>query len=332
MIFRRFWTAAGACWLVVALVSGCFLFNRPAAQLACPASQPTSCPTAFAPGNYDRSLVHEGLTRNFKIHVPPQYTGTSPTPLVLMLHGGLGNAEITSKYYGWSEKSDAVGFIVVYPDGVGRTWNAEHCCGKARRDGVDDVGFLAALIGELKKTFNVDAKRVYMTGMSNGAMMSHRFGAERPDLVAAIGPVAGSIGGQVNGRSPVVKPDPPSEHVAVIIFHGSEDEHVLYEGGLTKKGVVPGRIDLSVAESVQFWVEADAANTTPVKEPNAAGDVVKDTYAATDGYADVVLYTVMGQGHAWPGGTKPRFVADVPSTSIDATSVMWEFFAAHPKP
>jgi len=127
-------------------------------------------------------------------------------------------------------------------------------------------------------------------------------------------------------------PAAPASPVAVMVFHGSEDKHVLYGGGETVAGFVRGRIDMSVAESVQFWVNANGATPTGVIEPNAAGDVIKETHAAQGNYADVILYTIVGQGHAWPGVKKPRFVADDPSFSISATDELWAFFAAHPKP
>jgi len=304
----------------------------PSPNPGCQTAPSTTAPCVVFAGDHNLKLKHGGRNRSYILHVPTGYDGTRALPLVIMLHGGFGDGAGAARFYGWSEKADAEGFLVAYPDGVNRAWNAGHCCGRPQRVDVDDVGFLAAMIDDIKSDVAVDAKRIFATGMSNGAMMSHRLAAVRPDLIAAIGPVAGSVGGQTSASAAVEVPPVPDSPVAVMIIHGTEDQHVLYEGGETIAGFVRGRIDLSVAESVQFWVGANGASPTPVVEPNTAGDVIKETHAAQGNYADVVLFKVIGQGHAWPGGIKPRLVADVPSTSLDATDELWAFFAAHPKP
>jgi len=304
----------------------------PSPNPACQTAPSTTAPCVVISGDHKLTLRHDGRNRSYILHVPTGYDGMRNLPLVIMLHGGFGDGAGAARFYGWSEKADTEGFFVAYPDGLNRAWNAGYCCGRSQRRDVDDVGFLAAMIDEIKADVAVDPKRIYATGMSNGAMMSHRFAAERPNLVAAIGPVAGSIGGQTSASAAVEVPPAPASPVAVMIIHGTDDQHVLFEGGETVGGVVRGRIDLSVAESVQFWVDANGATDTPVIEPNAAGDVIKETHAAQGNYADVVLFKVVGQGHAWPGGIKPRLVADVPSTSLNATDELWTFFAAHPKP
>ena len=123
-------------------------------------------------------------------------------PLVVVLHGGGGNAENIEEVTGFSEKADEEGFIVVYPDGSGRldryllTWNAGFCCGYALENNIDDVGFIRALIEYLQEKYAINRNMIYVTGISNGGMMSYRLGAELSDIVAAIAPVAGSIGGQ----------------------------------------------------------------------------------------------------------------------------------------
>lgn len=315
------------CAMTLPLLSGARCFKAPA-----PGSQPASAPVVIAAGNHDRSMQHGGLTRTYILHVPTGYDGSHPLPLVIMMHGGFGDSKGASKYYQWSEKADAEGFAAVYPNGVNRAWNAGYCCGQPERTNVDDVGFLAAMIDDIDTVVSIDRKRVYATGMSNGGMMAHRLAAARPDLIAAIGPVAGSIGGQQSASSPVDIPAQPASPVAVMIFHGSEDKHVLYGGGETQAGFVKGRIDISAAESTKFWVTANGAAAFGVTETSPVGDVIKETHAAQGNYADVILYTIVGQGHAWPGVIKPRLLADQGSMSINATDTLWEFFKAHPKP
>lgn len=285
------------------------------------------------PGTYDRVIAHGGMTRTYRLHIPAGYDGATPMPVLFMLHGSFGSAEGASIYYGWREKADAEGFIAVFPQGAGPvpTWNAAHCCGFAQRQDVDDVGLVAAILDELSIVLSVDSRRVYATGMSNGAMLCHRLAAERPDLFAAIGPVAGTVGGERVIGAPQSLPPTPAQPVAVIVFHGTEDNFVRYGGGVPKRGALLGRVDEAVPQSVQFWLAANGCDPTPVIESLGGGDVVRETYACPAG-ADVVLYTIIGGGHAWPGGQRPRPRADTPSGSISATDTIWEFFKTHPKP
>lgn len=290
--------------------------------------------TEFQPGDYDMSIAHGGVMRTFKLHVPKKYCDCESAALVLMFHGGAGSAEQAAADYGWNEKSDAVGFVVAYPDGTGllRTWNAMHCCGAALRADVDDVNFVATLISHLQRTLNIDRRRIYATGMSNGAMLVHRLAAERSDLFAAIAPVAGSVGGRATADSEEVWPPTPSEAVPAIIFHGQEDQHVLYDGGQTLVGTPPGRVDISAMESAYFWVEANGCEPDPVSTVSTSGNVVRDTWCPAVIGGDVILYSIVDQGHAWPGSKKRRPGADSPSQEIDATALIWDFFEAHPKP
>jgi len=296
------------------------------------------CQTApkLHPGDFDFSVAFQDLDRAYKLHVPPQFDSQGFMPLVIMLHGGLGTADGAAALYGWNEQSDSAGFLVAYPQGFDRTWNAEHCCGAAYRNGVDDVGFILAMIADIQARAPVDSRRIFATGMSNGAMMAYRLAAERPDIFAAIGPVAGAIGGKANASAPLQVIPTSGQPVAVMIFHGTDDQHVLYEGGETVAGLMAGRIDLSVDDAVDFWVQANGANSTPVESANATGHVLRRSYSAPDGYGDVVRYAIVGQGHAWPGGEAPSIgpipVGDPPSDEISATATLWEFFATHPKP
>ena len=121
------------------------------------------------------SLVWDGQTRTYQVHVPANLA--TKVPLVLVLHGAGGSGAYAARYTSMNEVADREGFLAVYPDGTAplptlnnlRTWNAAHCCGGAYRKNIDDVGFLAALIKKLTKEYPVDPKRVYVVGHSNGA-------------------------------------------------------------------------------------------------------------------------------------------------------------------
>ena len=165
--------------------------------------------------------------------------------------------------------------------------------------------------------------------MSNGGMFAHRLGAERPDLFAAIAPVAATIGGRFRLGETVERPPGPAGPIPVIMVHGTDDQNVKYDGGISSSVVSLGRIDLSTAESASFWVGAN--NCEPTDTTQTTGNVIHQVWGHRGNFADVELYSVVGQGHAWPGGLLPRAEAAVPSTELSATDVIWAFFAAHPK-
>ncbi len=273
------------------------------------------------------SVEYDGLIRTYRLYIPSSYNIT-PTPLVIVLHFGGGNAVIIEQVTVMTEKAEQEGFIVVYPNGTGRaedrflTWNAGFCCGYAVEHSIDDVGFIGALIEHLQEELVIDASRIYVTGFCNGAALTHRIGAELSDKVAAIAPVAGSIG--VTEDSVWWIPE-PANPVSVIIFHGVHDGYVPYEGGVTKSGAHIA----SVAQSVSFWVEHNNCNSVPEKTVNESGNIIVDSHSQDNG-TEVVLYTILNEGHAWPGGKK--FAGgDEPTQEISATDIIWEFFENHPK-
>ncbi len=281
-----------------------------------------------------KSLFYNGVKRTYELHLPNGHDGKKPLPLVIVLHGGgapVGSAERMSRM---SPKADKEGFIVVYPNGTGPfpekflTWDAWNCCGPAVKSQVDDVGFIRTLIEKLEKEYAIDPKRIYATGLSNGAMMTYRLGCELSDKIAAIAPVAGAL----NNDNPH-----PTDPVSVIIFHGTADEHVLYNGGIPKKSwersIDPTRIrtDKPVSYAISFWVKHNQCSGVPKKEE--AGHIIHETYSGGKNGTAVELYTIVGQGHAWPGGRDGLYYANVnpPTQEISATDIMWDFFARHPK-
>ncbi|MBS7614435.1 polyhydroxybutyrate depolymerase [Candidatus Bathyarchaeota archaeon] len=249
-------------------------------------------------------LEFGGLRRTFYVHVPPSYDGTKPIPLVIVLHGYSGSARGIEASSRFSEKADEEGFFVVYPEGVSQRWTVGF--GSLKFD-VDDVGFINELINSLEQKYLIDLKRIYVTGFSNGAMMSHLLGAELSDKIAAIAPVAGSIGAVTNGLlEQIPEPDQP---VSVLVIHGTSDNSVQYGGN----GF------LSVAESVSFWVEHNRCASVPQNETLPDGNVIVSVYGGGTNGTEVVLYTLIDVGHVWP------------NMPISATDVIWEFFEDHPK-
>lgn len=281
------------------------------------------------PGDYSRTLQVAGSERSYLIHVPPQYTPDSPTPVVLAFHGGGGNARNMVAFSGLNQKADQAGFIVVYPNGSGRlermlTFNAGNCCGPAAERNVDDVAFVRQVLDDLEEIANVDRRRVFATGMSNGAMMAYRLASEMSDRIAAIAPVSGPMG---------TKDCHPGRAVSVMHFHGDADEFAPLTGG---KGRGPsGTHFYSVDHSIQAWVTANGchqnARTTQLPDRDDDGTKVKQVrYDSGKDGAEVVLVLIEGGGHTWPG-KEPRLRSLGASTrDISANDMMWEFFQQHP--
>lgn len=280
-------------------------------------------------GDVKYNLNYGDFDRSYILHIPPNYNNSTSVPLVIVLHGGGGSAEDIEKVTGFSKKADEEGFIVVYPQGVGGTWNANYCCGQAMANNVDDVGFILKVISDVETRQKIDPNRIYATGFSNGAMMSYRLASEASNTFAAIGVVSGSIGGKTSENSIPYLPKTPSQPVSVIVFHGTEDQHVLYNGGHGKE-TTGSRIDLSVNDSVLFWVNADKCSSDPVIE-NITGNINRRSFSGGLNGTMVDLYTIIGGGHAWPGGEKGSIFGDEPTSEISATDLIWEFFKSHPK-
>ena len=186
---------------------------------------------------------------------------------------------------------------------------------------MDDVGFIREILKDVQSLENVDPKRIYATGMSNGGIMSYRLACEASDIFAAIGSVSGTLN---------FSPCMPTENVSIIHFHGTEDQHVPYDGGVGSQSLV-GVDFASVQDSVSFWVEFNGCNSQP--QTNSFEDVQHQAWEGCVGFSSVELYTIIGGKHAWPGSQGPGWVGgDEPDQTISATQLLWEFFASHPKP
>jgi polyhydroxybutyrate depolymerase len=279
------------------------------------------------------NLEFGGLKRSYLLHLPAN-APAGPLPLVVMLHGGMGTGASAAQQSGFDAEADMHGFIVVYPDGTDRdrplrammgkqgflTWNAGSCCGYAQQHDIDDVGFIRAVVADVGKDHPVDPKRIYATGMSNGAMMSYRLACEASDLFAAVGPVAGIV------EIPDCKPAHP---VAVIDFQGTDDENVPLNGGIGKKEVGKKEDRKPVQYSIDLWVKADGCSVTVKSEH--PGIHLANYGGCQDGTA-VDYYVVQGGGHDWPGGKQMAAFLDKPNPDIPATDLIWSFFKDHPKP
>jgi polyhydroxybutyrate depolymerase len=268
-------------------------------------------------------LSSGGLERRYVVHVPGSYDGTLPVAVVLVLHGLGGDANEAARISGMSVKSDAEGFLAVYPEGSGAVmaFNAGQCCGGAAARHVDDVSFLRDVVADVSTNYAVDPQRIYAAGMSNGAMMAYRLGCEMSDVLAAIASVAGAL--EIDCA--------PAQPVSAIVFHGTGDAIVPYNGGRVVNP--PGGMDPDydpVSTAIGQW--ATIGGCTGATEQQVSANVTRQVQTGClDGH-DVELYTVIDGGHAWPGGQPRRTGGDVPTTEVVATDLIWDFFAAHPKP
>ena len=275
---------------------------------------------SFYSANRDSgSFVSSGEKRDYLLYVPKSYDSTRPTALVISMHGaGLWGAaqKETSQ---WNSLADRERFIVVYPSGVGgngiRVWRAE-----PGPDLMKDVRFISELIDTLKRSYNIDSTRIYANGLSNGGGMSFVLSCTLSDRIAAVG----MVGAAQTLPWTWCKDD---RAVPMIAFHGTADPEIPYNGG---SSWISPRPFPSTPGWAERWARRNRCGADPV-ESKVAADVTRRTYTNCADDAAVVLYTVHGGGHTWPGGKPlPEWFVGRTSRSIDATSLMWAFFREHP--
>jgi polyhydroxybutyrate depolymerase len=285
-------------------------------------------PPKLAPGDHTRMLKVDGRERSYVIHVPKKYDPKRPTPVVLILHGAGTNAAIMERFCGMNEKSDEAGFLAVYPNGTGvgifLTFNSGGLSPRIADRWPDDVKFVDKLLDDLQSVANVDKKRIYATGLSNGGMMCYRLAAELSNRIAAIAPVSGTL---------CLDKPMPKRCVPVLHFHGTKDHIVPYKGpGKTAKKVLAFK---SVDDTIAVWRKLDKCMAQPVEKKlgnriDDGTEIVQTTYRPKQGGAEVILVTIKGAGHTWPG-RPPRVSFIGKSTKrISANDMIWEFFQRHP--
>lgn len=275
-------------------------------------------------GHHFSSIRHGGLKREYRVYVPTNYRPDRPVPLVVALHGGGGNMDFQAddERYGLISKAESAGFIVLFPNGYSRrasgklaTWNAGRCCGAARDENIDDLGFLRSLVSKLSRQLNIDASRVYATGMSNGAMMAYRLACEASDMFAAIATVAGTDN--------TVKCS-PARPVSVFHIHANDDTHVLFGGGAGPDAREKTSFT-SVPDTMNKWAGLNQCPAKPQRVINKPGAYC-DLYAPCNGGSQVKLCVTESGGHSWPGAEKTR--GGPASQALSATDMLWEFFQA----
>ena len=293
-------------------------------------------PALAAPANVSRPLgpgTHKvlvdqrvsGVRRSYFVHVPEGSDGTTPLPVVLALHGAFSTARKFERESGFSRLADREGFLVVYPQGIGlgdlfRHWNSGHCCGKARKMNLDDVGFALAAVDDVARRNPVDRSRLYVLGHSNGGMLAYRIAAERPEVVAAVAAASATIGGVPAANEPEWTVPRPKHPVPVLALHGRADENVPYEGGRAAQSRGKSST-ISVARSIGLWVDANGCDPDPQIESMNGGRVERQSWSGCGDDAEVVLYSLDGWGHDWPQENSLG--------GFDAAATIWRFFERH---
>jgi len=247
-----------------------------------------------------------GTNRTANVHVPASYDPQVPTPVVLNIHGRTGSAQGQANVSKAIATSNAAGFILVHPQSgtTPTSWNAGSCCDPASTTNLDDVGFIDALLDQLESKLCVDSDRVYSMGLSNGGYLSHKLACELADRIAAIGPVAALH---------LQNPCSPTRKVPVMMVNGTDDTLSTYQ---------------YVDEAVDFWKAKNGCTTTSTTY--SQGDATCVTHGGCTDGADVVLCTIQGGGHQWPGGETLPFLGKK-SNDLNTTDALWTFFAAHPR-
>ncbi len=260
------------------------------------------------------TLISAGRNRDYLLFVPKSYDSAKPTPLVISMHGAAMWGAAQEETSQWNTVAEREGFMVVYPSGAKgngpRHWEEE------------DVTFISELIDTLEAAYNIDPTRIYANGLSNGGGMAFVLSCMLSDRIAAVGMVGSA---QLLPWSWCTDPRP----VPMISFHGTADRFTPYHGG--SSWVAPRPFPSMVTWTAN-WARRNRCAPEPIDSPVAA-DVTRRAYTNCADGADVVLYTIEGGGHTWPGGKPlPEWFAGPTTRSIDASSQMWAFFREHPLP
>ncbi len=265
------------------------------------------------------TMISSGQKREYLLYVPGSYDRSRPTPLVISMHGGggwPGHLESTSR---WNRLAEEHGFLVVYPAGsdVPKSWRVGRGAGLWT-----DVRFISELIDTLESAYNIDPTRIYANGLSNGGGMAFVLSCRLSQRIAAVGLVAPALS---LPWSWCKNPRP----VPMIAFHGTADTVTPYHGG--RSPAFPDRLVLpSIPTWTASWAGRNQCGTNPV-ESRVAADVTRLEYTSCADDAAVVLYTIEGGGHTWPGGEPmPEWLTGHTSDGVDATRQMWVFFREHP--
>jgi polyhydroxybutyrate depolymerase len=267
------------------------------------------------------TIVSSGQQREYLLYVPQSYDPTQPTPLIISLHPAMSWPSSEMRISHWNRVADENGFLVVYPSGLGTGAKTWYLRGRRTPSRMPDVVFISQLIDTLEAHYNIDSSRIYADGMSNGGGMAFALSCTLSHRIAAVGAVSAA---QSLGWDWCTDSTP----VPVMAFHGMSDPIVAYDGAGTSW------LNPDPFPNVRWWVARWARRNRCAPAPaqsTVAADVRRIEYTHCADDATVVLYTIEGGGHQWPGGRRlPEWIVGHGTQSIDATRLLWAFYRAHP--
>lgn len=268
-------------------------------------------------GDSTYKLNLQGRERDVTVHVPPNYDGSKPMPMVVMLHGFMQDKDEIARTSAFKEKADKEGFIAVFPNATGlvgdrlRWWNV----GSDRLYRSDDVDFIRQLTDVIPNKLNVDRDRIYLVGFSNGAMMAQEAAVKLNDRVAAVASVSGGM---------LRKQEKPTGDMNALLIHGSSDDVIPASGGVLLDLCLAPRV-ISAAKAFEVWADANGLSPTFTK---TTGEPIQ-TYSAVDTESgrEVTFYSIKDGNHDWPGA----FNSSTPASKFNATDAVWNFLNRHNK-
>ena len=272
--------------------------------------------------NIKETIIYDHIVRRYYMHLPPRYfDASSPLSLLIALHGRYSTGISMSKQTGFNKVADRKEFIVVYPDGVKRSWADGRGVTQADKRGVNDVAFIGHLIKMLQSRFPIDDNKICITGYSNGGFMAQRLAMESSHPFAAMAIVSASLSDSMAERFT------PRKLIPVLFIHGTADSVIPYGGGMLSGG----KTALSVENAVKFWVRLNGCSTLPILEKIDQLDdgaiVSVLTYGSSQSHIQVKLYKIEGGGHVWPSNfARLPFDDGKGVRQVSASEEMWKFF------
>ncbi|MEO8672441.1 MAG: PHB depolymerase family esterase [Tahibacter sp.] len=288
------------------------------------------------PGTIEHGVMeHDGRTRSWIAYIPA--APLHHPAIAMVLHGSMGTAAQARQVFGYDvdRLAEVNGFIAVYPQGYQGHWNDLRVQGPfaAKRENVDDVGFLHTLVERLVKDHDSDPTHVYVTGVSNGGQMTLRLALQTPAFARAYAVVVASL--PAAGNMAIT---PKGVPVSMLLMNGSADPFNPWEGGdVALYGVWGNRGPvLSASASIDYFLALDALNGPPsvTHYPDADpsdGSTADQQRWMAPGHRSVALIRIQGGGHGVPHPATygPRLLGNS-NRDLHAANVIWDFFQASP--
>lgn len=263
------------------------------------------------------SIMSGGISRTYRLYIPSIYNANNPPcPLIINMHGYTSNATDQQNYTNFMPIADTANFLMVYPQGTLDENNITFWNAGVNNGLVDDLGFLSNLIDTLSTQYNINQNRIYSTGFSMGGFMSHVLACALNNKIAAIASVSGTF---FNYQFPFS----PNKSVPVMQIHGTSDNTVPYSGGGNMIGV---------DNTVNFWVNNNNCNTTPVftSVPNTSttdnSTAEHYVYNNNGNTGTVEFYKIIGGAHTWPGAFN---IGSTTNKDVKASKEIWRFFSQY---